>query len=652
MTRMPKAPKTPKPPKPEKRPKRAIRKAAARAKREKRATPDTTRYCDVVMKGGITSGVAYPLAMCELAEVYRFKNIGGTSTGAIAAAVTAAAEYDRGQRGASFDLLQALPQWFGQRPDGQRRSNLFSLFQPDPATRPLFGLFSAALHGRRNRIGRLWNLGVAALINYPLHALAGAIPGLALAFFAVVFGQSAVLTGVSMLFALCLILAGAALGLLRGVTHDIFVTLPRNNYGVCSGYAPATREGGRSLMHWIADTIDEIAGRVPTRDDPLTFGDLMATDMGEETGVNLRMMTTNLTQGRPMRVPFEDPGSKGIGQYYFDPDEFRRLFPPHLVDWLIAHAPRSDITKRHEPLLPLPRAADLPVAVGVRLSLSYPLLMSAVPLYTIDWTRGLPVEAQRPERCWFSDGGVTSNFPVHFFDQPLPRWPTFAINLRPPHIDLPDQEVWMPRSNRERGTAIWYRFDADGRMSLTRFIGVIKEVGQNWMDNEQARVPGYRDRIVHITLKDKEGGINLDMPGHVVESLADRGRRAGKMLVERFVTGPKWDVDLTWENHRWVRLRSTMHVVEEMLKHLQSGYRYNRPGETSYADMMARPARDTSLPYPWWNEGQRKHAFETIERLVAIVESWREPEQTFDRAAPEDPGPPEPYPILRIVPRV
>ena len=41
------------------------------------ALADPTRYaspareCDIVMKGGITSGVVYPLAVCELAGVYR-----------------------------------------------------------------------------------------------------------------------------------------------------------------------------------------------------------------------------------------------------------------------------------------------------------------------------------------------------------------------------------------------------------------------------------------------------------------------------------------------------------------------------------------------------------------------------------------------------
>jgi hypothetical protein len=52
--------------------------------------PLPNRYCDIVMKGGITSGVVYPPAVVELSKTYTFKNIGGTSAGAIAAAVTAA----------------------------------------------------------------------------------------------------------------------------------------------------------------------------------------------------------------------------------------------------------------------------------------------------------------------------------------------------------------------------------------------------------------------------------------------------------------------------------------------------------------------------------------------------------------------------------
>ena len=53
------------------------------------------RECDLIMKGGITSGIVYPLAITEIAKAFRLRSIGGTSAGAIAAAAAAAAELGR-----------------------------------------------------------------------------------------------------------------------------------------------------------------------------------------------------------------------------------------------------------------------------------------------------------------------------------------------------------------------------------------------------------------------------------------------------------------------------------------------------------------------------------------------------------------------------
>src|SRR5205823_13681287 len=53
------------------------------------------RFCDLVMKGGITSGVVFPKAVARLSHQYRFRDIGGTSAGAIAAGGAAAAEHRR-----------------------------------------------------------------------------------------------------------------------------------------------------------------------------------------------------------------------------------------------------------------------------------------------------------------------------------------------------------------------------------------------------------------------------------------------------------------------------------------------------------------------------------------------------------------------------
>ena len=65
-----------------------------------------TGPCDLVMKGGITSGVVYPMAILELSKRYHFRGIGGASAGAIAAAATAAAELGRGTNG--FAKLERL----------------------------------------------------------------------------------------------------------------------------------------------------------------------------------------------------------------------------------------------------------------------------------------------------------------------------------------------------------------------------------------------------------------------------------------------------------------------------------------------------------------------------------------------------------------
>ena len=105
--------------------------------------------CDLIMKGGITSGVVYPKAACRLATRYRLKQVGGASAGAIAAALASAAEYHRqhsmgidadrhvNAEPAGFVRLAAIPSDLGV--------NLGGLFQPVPATRPAHSVLMAAV---------------------------------------------------------------------------------------------------------------------------------------------------------------------------------------------------------------------------------------------------------------------------------------------------------------------------------------------------------------------------------------------------------------------------------------------------------------------------------------------------------------------------
>src|SRR5262249_20510957 len=150
---------------------------------------------------------------------------------------------------------------------------------------------------------------------------------------------------------------------------------------------------------------------------------------------------TSLTQGRPFTIPFK------TNMFYFDQQECRKLFPKQVVDWLVLkqrpveHEKHPIVnTRTGKRLCRLPLATETPVLLAARMSLSFPILLSAVPLYAVDYTlkENDNVPKEQPvvaDRCWFSDGGISSNFPIQFFDSPLPRWPTFGIDLKAPHPD-------------------------------------------------------------------------------------------------------------------------------------------------------------------------------------------------------------------------
>ncbi len=110
----------------------------------------TTRLlpCDLVMKGGITSGVVYPKLIGRLARDYQFKSIGGTSAGAIAAAGCAAAELGRqtGKNLKSFEDLGKLPGELGTPKGEPMAPMLFHLFQPAPDLRSHFAVLEGALN--------------------------------------------------------------------------------------------------------------------------------------------------------------------------------------------------------------------------------------------------------------------------------------------------------------------------------------------------------------------------------------------------------------------------------------------------------------------------------------------------------------------------
>lgn len=682
--------------------------------------------CDVVMKGGITSGIVYPWAVCDLATRYRLVNVGGTSAGAIAAAAAAAAEYGRHRAGAGYPVLAELPGALGATEQG--RSRLFTLFQPQRRTAPLHTLLVATLAGGGggSRTGlALRGLRLAATVTGGRwRLLLGALPGVVLLAAAGACGRAWVTTVVGVLGAL-LVLVGLLAGTVWVLGRVLLRDVPDNLYGMCSGMDGEGFGGAPALTPWLTDLLDRAAGLAEGAAGhadgggvgPLTFGHLWAgpgaarlegSARPASPAINLEVMTTCVTRSRPYRMPFESVG------FYVDAGELRRLFPAAVVDWVLAHpAPvggsPTDRRRRRvadellAPLVPFPAAADVPVVVAARMSLSFPVLISAVPLHAVDRATntgpldrisavliavaaeqaggrvsgseeslepegseesvesGIVREAVRrlraegvslrADRVWFSDGGITSNFPIHFFDSFAPTRPTFGVNLRPhhpAHPPVPGDEassVYLPVGNGAGRAQAPNLFDAAGP-TLPGFGKAILDTMQNWNDLLQLPLPGFRDRIAHVSLSPDEGGMNLAMPPARIAALARRGQLAGQVLRERF-SMPGDNGWTGWENHRWLRLRTNLSLVEvaggQVARAL--GPAGSHPdGSHSFKDLLDLPVGGAPS-YNWENQAQRRRARTAVAALAGASPADVPETLRLGHKAPQ------PMPALRITPR-
>jgi len=549
------------------------------------AAPAASRECDLIMRGGITSGIVYPRAIARLAAVFRFRSIGGTSAGAIAATIAAAAELGRWRAGGAitpFTELAGIPQELGADGPGGG-SMLQSLFQPAGRAAHLMRAFLAYAGSGPVR-------GVLALLRTP-SALAPLFAGAVV--IALLFGLLPFWIALGWAVLATLAALGAALGLSVWIGLG---ALPEQGFGLCSGLGTPDRP---ALTDWMHARIQRAAG-VPPGGPPVTFGDLWGAKAGTRATsataprqIELVLVTTNLGRGISHRLPFIEGSFRG--RLYFREEEMRRLFPDDVVAWLLRHPrPPAKAEVVPEGFHRLPAPCDLPILFGARLSLSFPGLLAQVPLWTPD-----PINTDippRPVRCWFSDGGLTSNFPISLFDAPLPSRPTFGINLVPlaravrpnpqepmPRIEAPlDEEAWTaprlfdPALLRDGdGIAIP---QARGRIGqLGAFLARLNDTARNWADTELSMMPGYRDRIVHVALSDSEGGMNLNMPADVIARVGVYGEEAANLLIARYADG---NVDplsgerprLTWENHRRVRMRTFFAGYEEMARRLARGW--------------------------------------------------------------------------------
>jgi predicted acylesterase/phospholipase RssA len=332
--------------------------------------------------------------------------------------------------------------------------------------------------------------------------------------------------------------------------------------------------------------------------------------------IDLEVMTTNLTLRRPYRFPFESR------QFFFCEECFKKYFPQTVVDQMTRAAdpvpdvelPATDGTPPRTivmccPLHPatrvrhLPRPPDIPVVVAARLSLSFPGLISAVPMCYVDYGRAPAY--RNIIVVWFSDGGIASNFPMHLFDTLWPTRPTFGINLEPLDAEHGSEQTRLPKRGFPRSHEI---------ASIPEFVQSLLDTMQNWVDTTQLTMSTYRNRGVEVRLTPTQGGMNLRMPDQVIEEVAALGEEAAALFD---------DFDLS--AHQKKRFLTAMTLLDAMAAQLQ-----NSDLHGFHSIVMS--------------EGQRLR--QSAEEVLQLAERWE------DAGHPADsPEVPRPTPDLRLVPR-
>jgi hypothetical protein len=430
------------------------------------------------------------------------------------------------------------------------------------------------------------------------------------------------LPGWGLLAAEVLLLAALS-GVLAASAWSIGARAGRHHYGLVPGSARRQERGlwgrvagvpaptvDRPLVPWLSGTLSELAGLPVTT--VLRFGHLWwgvgryrpghpppdADEVARDARrrrVDLQLMTSELVQQRAHRFPLlpADPDS-GQEQLYVQVTDLARpgceVFPTEVVRALVDGRPTirgRDATAGGAvvELCPLPPPDELPVVFAVRLSLSLPGLFEGVRLYrrvrptTVRDEFGRPLQRDGAtlvfpgpgspdgtpiwvEELWATDGGVTSNFPIHFFDSVLPLWPTFGINLQPHPPGAAHQDVELPQDWQRPAGA--HAPLADG---LVSFVAAVLATALGWRDAAQSAMPGYRGRVAWVRQGSGEGGVNLFMDRETIATLALRGALAGARLAKRF-RADEW-----WHRHQWLRLRTSLEDLEQLRGTVSGGSR-------------------------------------------------------------------------------
>lgn len=656
-----------------------------------RAEPD--RFCDLVLTGGVTSSIAYPGAVHALGSVFRFSGIGGSSSGGGTAALAAAAEYRR-RRGSPEGFRQLLSGTAEVAECFEGRTGLEWLFQPDAGMQRLFdaivpgvtapeGKGLAVLRALLSRYGFVALVPAAGLGSVVYLALASHFPG----------SWPGILAGLGLV---ALTLAGTAVAAGLLLWRDLR-RLAANDHGLCSGLARQPNAPREPITPWLHGLIQRVAGRAPG-EPPLTFADLHGAPGGPAQALNdgssasarsidLRMFSADVTRGLPLQLPLPDPAAETAPgtaldttqtalddtALYFLEQEMATLFPADVVNHLKAVSPKEPLKGLcvaggpDAPALSefrrLP-GAQLPVIVAARMTVSFPVLFRAVPLWAVSRPAARAGEEPRPpelRRCLFSDGGLISAFPMHLFDSLLPTWPTFGIALHPlgrADLDaLPAHEVGRVHVATRADDLGPERWDTPSGPparvdDLVGFAAAMLSTVTGWNDNAVRRMAGVRDRVAHVSLRPDVGGLNIRMTPGRIRQLARLGGEAGYALLRRYVLdiGPDGHAR-GWSEHRWTRFA----LLAQSLARAGEGLGWSAlraPHAEPLPRQIERAQRSAPLAHGESPAGRRHRRRATLlaheaAALQGLLQALQAAEPALARGAGSVPDAPGPPPELR-----
>ena len=607
------------------------------------------------MKGGITSGVVYPHALCELARDVpvreRRRDVGRRDrrrrrrrSRARPRAAAASRSSQRSRRGSETATTSS----------GSSSRSV--------GTRRYFRLLAAGARteGRRRVAARRRR---SARRSFPLTAVAGVAPGVALARARALDGTPARSPSARSSPGSSSRCSGSRVALGLRIALGLPKALGENGFGLCSGLSPR-RQRTPGLTPWLADLLDDLAAkdderpahlRRPPREGHRSPGDdderhppAPAPDAVVEPRAPLR-------PGRAASALSRSGSSPGWRR-----TRHRR-----------ARAATAERTRRRldalAPLRPLP-AARRPA--GGRRGADEPELPAP------DQRRSAPrarhdEPARRVRRSRRSENGRACRAPARRrrllvlrrrdreqLPGPLLRHAAAdAADLR----DRPRRLPPRPPTRRRRGrrTSTCPRRTSGGLLdtlapdrpeardlgSLTGFVSGIVRTMQNHVDATLTHQPGYRDRIVHVHTAPDEGGMNLAMPPDVIEALTLRGQAAGRALVERFADTPGTDAGPLVG-------QPPLGSLPERARGARRAARAVRPGLARNARRRAVVPRSSSTAATTWARPatgsrpteQRALAL-TLTELLAEAGDRSETAET-----PVDRGSPRPEPVSRIVP--